>query len=378
MTNTTGPNSTPTQDQACGAVHGEILVQTTQSWNGIAYGPYPNGQPQLTVLKMTIPPRTALPWHTHAIPNAAFILSGRLTIEDKAAEHPSWVPGLRLRRRARSRRRPPGRALAPVPPPKSVDEALIEVGLSHVPLPVLMQVLDAIEDERLDCPVSDSALMATGFGVLAGGIASTLRGLGRDAATRALRLVIAERVHRPPPRLSLVWTGPESRGSLSRDTALVVRDLFAGAKRSVIVGGYSFERAEILEPLHVAMLERHVTASVFLHIGGEPTSSEGAEGIATAAIDRFFRDVWTFGAPKPEVFYDPRTAMKGPPWASLHAKCVVVDDEKALITSANFTDRGQTRNIEAGVLIEDRAFAAELAAQWRQLVVAGIVRRYVG
>jgi len=57
---------------------------------------------------------------------------------------------------------------------------------------------------------------------------------------------------------------------------------------------------------------------------------------------------------------------------------VVVDDERALITSANFTDRGQERNIEAGVLIEDHVFASELAGHWRQLVNAGLVTRYAG
>ena len=83
MTKTIDTNSTPMEDPSGASVHGEVLLQTTQSWNGIAYRTYPNGQPQLTVLKMTIPPRTGLPWHTHAIPNAAYILSGRLTIEDK-------------------------------------------------------------------------------------------------------------------------------------------------------------------------------------------------------------------------------------------------------------------------------------------------------
>ena len=83
MTSANGPGSTPTQDPSGAPVHGEILVQTTQSWNGIAYRAYPNGQPQLTVLKMTIPPHTTLPWHTHAIPNAAYVSSGQLTIEDK-------------------------------------------------------------------------------------------------------------------------------------------------------------------------------------------------------------------------------------------------------------------------------------------------------
>jgi phosphatidylserine/phosphatidylglycerophosphate/cardiolipin synthase-like enzyme len=70
--------------------------------------------------------------------------------------------------------------------------------------------------------------------------------------------------------------------------------------------------------------------------------------------------------------------VRGPPWASLHAKCIVVDEERTLITSANFTERGQTRNIEAGVLIEDRGFAEELGAQWRQLIAARLVHRYAG
>ncbi len=190
--------------------------------------------------------------------------------------------------------------------------------------------------------------------------------------------MIAERVSRPPPRLDLVWTGPETRASVARSTHLVVQRLFESAQRSVIVGGYSFDTPEILEPLHRSMKDRSVGVTLFLDIDGAATTAEGAEGFATAFIDRFFRTVWTFGLPKPEVFYDPRTAAPGPPWASLHAKCIVVDDERTLVTSANFTDRGHTRNIEAGVLIEDRAFAEELTAQWRQLIVAGLLNRYAG
>jgi phosphatidylserine/phosphatidylglycerophosphate/cardiolipin synthase-like enzyme len=159
---------------------------------------------------------------------------------------------------------------------------------------------------------------------------------------------------------------------------LVVQRLFESANRSVLVGGYSFDAPEILEPLYRAIKERGVDVTLFLDIDGTATTAEGAEAFATAFIDRFFRTVWTFGLPKPDVFYDPRTAAPGPPWASLHAKCIVVDDERSLITSANFTDRGQTRNIEAGVLIEDTGFAAELGAQWRQLVGVGLVKKYGG
>jgi quercetin dioxygenase-like cupin family protein len=65
--------------------HREILLQTTQSWNGKAYTHYPTGQPQLTTLKVMLEPHTSLPWHTHPIPNAVYVLSGTLTLRDRAS-----------------------------------------------------------------------------------------------------------------------------------------------------------------------------------------------------------------------------------------------------------------------------------------------------
>jgi phosphatidylserine/phosphatidylglycerophosphate/cardiolipin synthase-like enzyme len=62
----------------------------------------------------------------------------------------------------------------------------------------------------------------------------------------------------------------------------------------------------------------------------------------------------------------------------LHAKCIVVDHEQALITSANFTNRGQTRNIEVGVLIRDALFAQWLEQQWFNLVHVNTVERWGG
>jgi len=63
----------------------QILLQTTQSWNGKPYTHYPTGQPQLTTIRLTIPPHTDLPWHTHPIPNVVYVLSGTLTLHDKAS-----------------------------------------------------------------------------------------------------------------------------------------------------------------------------------------------------------------------------------------------------------------------------------------------------
>ena len=62
----------------------EVLLQTDHAWTGKPYDRYPQGKPQLTVLKVTVAPHAALPWHTHPVPNALYVLSGTLTIHDRA------------------------------------------------------------------------------------------------------------------------------------------------------------------------------------------------------------------------------------------------------------------------------------------------------
>jgi quercetin dioxygenase-like cupin family protein len=75
------------QDAATRVASGqrEILLQANQSWNGKPYTHYPTGQPQLTTIRLTIAPHTALPWHTHPFPNVVYVLSGTLTLHDRAS-----------------------------------------------------------------------------------------------------------------------------------------------------------------------------------------------------------------------------------------------------------------------------------------------------
>jgi phosphatidylserine/phosphatidylglycerophosphate/cardiolipin synthase-like enzyme len=78
----------------------------------------------------------------------------------------------------------------------------------------------------------------------------------------------------------------------------------------------------------------------------------------------------------PELFHDPRTIDDAQ--VSLHAKCIVVDDEVALVTSANTSAAAQEENIEAGVLVEDRLFALALGKQLDDLVTAGLLVSVAG
>ena len=54
--------------------------------------------------------------------------------------------------------------------------------------------------------------------------------------------------------------------------------------------------------------------------------------------DKFRLEEWP-GPRPPEVYYDGRAlALGASEHASLHAKCIVVDEHKVLVTSANFTE----------------------------------------
>ena len=61
----------------------EQLLQTTRSWDGTPYAGYVSGQPEITILKIAIPPNTTLDWHQHPMINAGYVLSGQITLEKK-------------------------------------------------------------------------------------------------------------------------------------------------------------------------------------------------------------------------------------------------------------------------------------------------------
>ena len=89
-------------------------------------------------------------------------------------------------------------------------------------------------------------------------------------------------------------------------------------------------------------------------------------------------DLWP-GKRLPDAFYDLRSlATEGNTRAYLHAKCVIIDDDRALITSANFTEATHKPNIEAGTVITDSALARALRAQFDTLVDHAALQRVPG
>jgi len=198
----------------------------------------------------------------------------------------------------------------------------------------------------------------------------------------ALRLALEERQagQQATDRLELVWSGPEVRGAASRDTGVVVRELFAAAQRSVLVAGFAVEQGRAIFRVLAERMDAcpDIAVRMFLNVARR----YGDETVETQLLKEFADDFRTRqwpGVRMPEVFYDPRALAPGRgPRASLHAKCIVVDDERVLVTSANFTEAAQERNIEVGVLVRDAHLARALRGQFETLVVAGQLRRVPG
>ncbi|OYY74824.1 MAG: cupin [Gammaproteobacteria bacterium 28-57-27] len=67
----------------------ETLTKTSQSWDGETLPAYEAGQPEITMLKFTIPAKTRLKTHRHPFINAGILLKGELTVftEDNKTLH---------------------------------------------------------------------------------------------------------------------------------------------------------------------------------------------------------------------------------------------------------------------------------------------------
>lgn len=251
--------------------------------------------------------------------------------------------------------------------------------LSAVSTTSLERLAHAARSGRLSIPLTQADLVAIGIREQRDAITAALEGHSRTAVTSILDAVLAERSANSAPPPELVWTGPESTRASARDTAVVLRELFESARSHVVLAGYSFERGEaVLRPLAESLRTHGIRADIFVRVEQAQRAVPNPEAYMQDAMSEFIQKSWPFGPPYPNVYCDRRAGTTGPPWSDLHAKCVSIDGERALVSSANFTDRGHDRNIETGVLLHDKSFARYLERQWMSLIDARLVVRWEG
>ncbi len=217
-------------------------------------------------------------------------------------------------------------------------------------------------------------------------LAADLRRLGAEGMSSAhLALLLDVAATAAEARLAresaaeLVWSGPEAPQSRSRDTRVVLDELFSSAQRSVLVSTYVIQQLERVFARLAARLDAvpELVARIFMNVERKPGDTTLDSAILHDCARALAAD-WP-GVRRPEFYYDPRGLSRDAAVrASWHAKCVVVDDEVAFVTSANFTEWAQERNVEAGALIRSRQFAVQLRSQMENLIQTKQVRRLPG
>jgi phosphatidylserine/phosphatidylglycerophosphate/cardiolipin synthase-like enzyme len=251
----------------------------------------------------------------------------------------------------------------------------------------LERLAEALAARRLAPPYSDLALKHYLPEPEAAAVATELQhlaasGVGPEPLAHMLRLLGEERTEQQQAgdRVELVWSGPEVDSASTRDTGVVVRELFAEARHSVLVAGFAvWQGKHVFKVLADRMdADAGLVVRMFLNVARPHGDDRSEAEILRRFAEEFRQHEWS-GQRLPRVFFDPRAVTLGAgPKTSLHAKCIVVDDERTLVTSANFTEAAQERNIEAGVLITDPIFARSLRAQFETLVARGMLKSVPG
>jgi len=185
-------------------------------------------------------------------------------------------------------------------------------------------------------------------------------GLTGAGVALALRVGLRARKNAEASRSRPVWTGPGAAGE-QRLTAAVLHELVASATERVLLVSYAaFTLSALATDLSEAVVRGCCVDVVFEteHDSGGSYTAHGTPFARVAGITR-----WRWPAEQRDT------------GALLHAKVLVIDGHRALIGSANLTQRALTANLEAGVLLGDPQVAGAIEAHVRGLMAAGTLEQ---
>jgi len=247
----------------------------------------------------------------------------------------------------------------------------------------LLAIATALRSARLSPPYSPARLQLVLTRSAAEALSPSIQqladqGFSPDQIATTIDLIARDRLAQPrfEDAVELVTTGPEARGITNRDTSVVVRDLFANAEASVLVAGFAvYQGQRVFQSLAERMIERpELGVRLFLDIQRGPGDTSVASEMVRRFGERFRLQQWPQDRPLPKVFYDPRSIeLGGDKRACLHAKCIIVDLQTVFISSANFTEAAQQRNIEVGLLIHNASLAEQLTRFFDTMLTEGLL-----
>jgi phosphatidylserine/phosphatidylglycerophosphate/cardiolipin synthase-like enzyme len=241
----------------------------------------------------------------------------------------------------------------------AAEAAAARLGVTH-----LRTLADCLADARPD----DAALRAvpvSGFAEVAAAVLAAQRAerISADRAAAYLRGLAAGREQQQAEvRVESVWSGPDTHRVPVRATAQALTDLIAGATHELLLMTYAAQPyLPVLAALADAVARRVAVTVVVETLHGAGGALAGAEPAVA------FRSV-----PGLSLWHWP-VERRGGSGARMHAKVAIADRRALLISSANLTQSGATRNIEAGLLIRGGSAPRRAAEHIAELQAAGVL-----
>ncbi len=240
----------------------------------------------------------------------------------------------------------------------------------------LLRLADLVEAGLLTPPFGDLALRNYVADVHAASIAQCLNGFARQTMVSThvawLLRAFAAGQHASSDAstsVEVVISGPDLEGK-TRDTGVVIRQLFSNARHNVLAVGFAVHQGKSLFKILADRLDRDPSFQATLCI--DVRRAHGETSLSQAIVRRFANqfacDEWP-GDRMPRVYYDPRSLEHtGRTTSALHAKCVVIDGREALVTSANFTEAAQQRNIELGLRVTSGGIPQRIEEHFTSLI----------
>ena len=235
--------------------------------------------------------------------------------------------------------------------------------LSHDQIEILAARLDsgASTDGVLD------AVALPAYRDAAAGVLEAMQASGTDRAVAATYLrALAEgyALGRSSQRVEVVWSGPTSSAVPVRATASVLTDLVTEARRDLILMTYSARPYRPLTDALGGAVGRGVAAVVVVETLAGAGGALSGEEPATPFL----------AVPGVQVWHWP-TSRRSEQSSRMHAKLAVADSEVLLVSSANLTQSGIGKNIEAGLLVRGGPAPARAAEHVQQLQASGALER---
>lgn len=162
-------------------------------------------------------------------------------------------------------------------------------------------------------------------------------------------------------QVELLWTGPETSVVPLRYTEQALCELINAAQKSLFITSFvAYGASAVIDALKVALL-RNVKANFLLE-----KSKDFGGSVEIDSIQLLKKQL-------PDAKFYIWNSTNENQTASVHAKCAIVDDKIALITSANLTNRAMSENMELGVILREGHLPRQLYKHFEALISEKII-----